>query len=295
MIAAWIRSVSWNSSTKTCWNLRLDRRPDGFVPTDQFVGNDKKVVEIQHRGFLLALGVSGDDLVERGGERVHQSVCDLAEQLAVGPLHVREVRFGLAVEHLAATCAVLPHPGGLAKVGPELEAPFLHRIDPGRLPESPKLPKSWLGLEAIEEECRQGSKVFEQCCRPIFFGIRSEPADEGIDRFDQVDIESALEVGPSGAGLRMIPLQIGEVLDEFDDFERIVLGEYDDRIVRADLTRETVNQPRPKDGLEHRVGAGPIHHTRSRIQRGLDCVASNDLLAEAVNGRRADLVEVFGG
>lgn len=122
-----------------------NRCPNGLVRADEFVGHDEKIVEIQYCCFLFAANVGGDDVVEHGGERADQPVGDLAEQFAVGPLHVREKRLGLAVKRLAAACAVFFHPGRIAAVGTELETLLFHCVDPGRLSEPPQLPAASCG------------------------------------------------------------------------------------------------------------------------------------------------------
>ena len=58
---------------------------------------------------------------------------------------------------------------------------------------------------------------------------------------------------------------------------------------------KAVRKPRRQHGLEHGVGTRGIHDARSRVETGFDRVAADDLLAEAVDGGGADLIEMFGG
>src|SRR5258708_6788723 len=146
------------------------------------------------------------------------------------------MRFGLSVQYLSAAYTVLLHPGRLAAVGTEIVTPLFHRIDLWRLSKPPQLSESWLGLETLEVECRQSSEIIEQPGRLVLVRIPRKPADESVDCINQVDIEPAIEIGSAGARLRVMPLQVREVLDQPDHPKRIMLGEHDNWIVGADLS-----------------------------------------------------------
>jgi hypothetical protein len=92
----------------------------------------------------------------------------------------------------------------------------------------------------------------------------------------------------------MIPTQNGKFANTFDDTKRIVLGQGGNRSIFVRAIRKLALQPFGKHFVEKGLGDGFVDHARSGIETGGKPVGANDALAESMDCRCRDFVEMGG-
>ncbi len=130
----------------------------------------------------------------------------------------------------------------------------------------------------------------------VAFGVARSPdavvpTAELANVLPEIEVSVGIQIGRQGSGIPVAPPRLGEIAQEFLGSGRILSRHHRDRIIGRTRLVETIAPPMIEDRVEYEIGLIAIENFGARINRRLDGVGPQQVVAESVDRRAGQFVQ----
>ena len=182
-----------------------ERAADGIMVAHQRARPFQEIVEIQHGGGSLELGIVGQHLVQFCGEDRHESGGDPTENDAVALIYPGKEPSGFLVEVGSPVLAGNLLPGSFSARHQKIEAVAAHTGEFRRMRELPKPRKIRCWVESIKVEAGQGFELAHNIDGFCICRHSRDPPAEVRDGIGEIKVRAAGQIGRYRSGRAVSP------------------------------------------------------------------------------------------
>lgn len=146
-------------------------------------------------------------------------------------------------------------------------------------------------IERVLVSRRELSKFLRDPPRAIVVADTGVPPVKVVDGLRKYDVGTRILLRGYWRRFRMLPPKRGTLTNKSDHVQRNLLRKHDDRIILDRIRGEPLRKPGRQFAKEECIRHDLIHDACARVESGLNAVAMDDGLAEAVDRRGGQFVK----